>query len=148
MTSVEAGHLLGVSTATAHKALKVLADRRIVVRKSKSGTFVGPNAGSLEEVGTQIVFIFATEEKREHTYSQLVPMFHGLDRMMPAAKALLHFVPHIRAEEYLRKMLVATNSYGKVVGAVAMSCPVNVYRFLAEAGVPTIVSGSLSVERN
>ena len=43
LTASEAAELLGVSTATAHRAMQVLAQRRMLVRHPSRGTFVGPH---------------------------------------------------------------------------------------------------------
>ena len=43
MAASEAAEMLNVSTATAHRAMQVLARRKMLVRRRNRGTFVGPH---------------------------------------------------------------------------------------------------------
>src|SRR5262245_14351414 len=54
LTAEESAKMLGTSVATANRALRLLAEQEVVVRRRNSGTFVGPavQGGAVEEVQT------------------------------------------------------------------------------------------------
>ena len=56
MTAAEAGRLLNVSGASAHRAMVVLAERQLLVRRSV-GTFGGPKLKRRAVVGAPTVYI-------------------------------------------------------------------------------------------
>ncbi|GAF74815.1 unnamed protein product, partial [marine sediment metagenome] len=48
---------------------------------------------------------------------------------------------------YVRELVRSANAAGEVAGMVALSCPREVYRFLAHAGLPVVVFGSLYADQ-
>src|SRR6185295_7888601 len=67
MTTDEVGQMLGVSSATAHRALNYLVKRKLLVRQHGRGTFIGATAGGGETrtVSLQTVYILLPEDQRE-----------------------------------------------------------------------------------
>src|SRR6185312_4013926 len=67
LTTAEIGEQFDVSYATAHRALNILADRDMVIRRQNRGTFVGPRME--EQFSTRIptVCILRTEHERFHS---------------------------------------------------------------------------------
>ena len=58
MTAAQARVAFGVSRTTAHWALKLLADKELLVRRRNRGTFVGPHFkpnGSMRLTTTHVV---------------------------------------------------------------------------------------------
>jgi len=143
LTAHEAGEMLGVSRAMAQRALKVLADSNRVLRRQSLGTFVGPGPepSSVPEVRT--LYLLAREDDRGFIPERYGRMLHCLREETGCNKIDQGFVPRDGGAAYVRHLVGSGRKLGKIVGVVAVSCPPEVYRFLAESGVPAVVAGSL-----
>src|SRR5262245_53394732 len=65
MTTEEVGQMLGVSNATAHRAMNHLVEHSLLVRQHGRGTFVGRVAGESRAPGLQTVHILLPEDQRQ-----------------------------------------------------------------------------------
>ena len=142
LTSAEAGILLGVSAATAHRAMTILVDRQLLVRRRRSGTFVGPRAESWRAGRVQSVYVLATEQGT----LELPPadlLIQGIRSAVAGAGIHFSFLPASGRVPLVRQLLETPLRTGELAGVVPVSCGREVYRFLAEHGVPTVVFGSL-----
>lgn len=143
LTTVEAGHMFGVSVTTAHRAMKLLADEELIVRRNKAGTFVGPNAGTEHESLIQTVYLLVPWQKKEYFYGYLEPIVRGLHQSLPGANVQFSIIPQDHAVEYVEELISVAQSSGGATGIMAASCTDQVYHVLAESGVPTVVLGTL-----
>src|SRR5689334_5138591 len=64
LTAEESAKMLGTSVATANRALRLLADQEVVVRRRNSGTFVGPAVHHGAEQELQSVSVVAQANMR------------------------------------------------------------------------------------
>ena len=144
MTAVEAGHVLGVSRATADRAMSVLARREVLQRRRALGTFVGPNARSAKKVQTRMVYVLFPEiftSQNSHLNPGLI--MDGIRQQIPDANVQFCFFPQENALAHVREQLDQSYTDGTLAGVVAISCPDEIYVYLAQAGMPTVVFGSL-----
>jgi DNA-binding LacI/PurR family transcriptional regulator len=142
-STVEVGKMLGVSPATAHRALKVLTDSQSLVRRPNSGTFVGPRAGSKPRVAIRTVYLLIDAAAyADHCY-RFDLMAKGIREEMNDVNIQLCYLPERDATQYVTELLTTANSVGEVAGVVPMSCGREVYRVMAYSGLPTVVMGSL-----
>ena len=146
MNTIEAGHTFGVSPATAHRAMKLLADRKLIMRRNRSGTFIGSGIGSSHQIRIRTVYFLTSPEKREYLSALSGPMIRGLSRSIPKANVQFCFCPAGEAMEYMEGLLSFVPGDGKSVGFICASCPLEIYRFLADEEIPTVVSGTLSLD--
>ncbi|MEX0642761.1 MAG: substrate-binding domain-containing protein [Pirellulales bacterium] len=145
LTAEESALMLGTSVATANRALKILAERDIVVRRRNCGTFVGPAMQSdtvLEE--RKSVSILGPAFSRLDGSVRFDLLIQGIMASIPSVGDVrIGYVPSEAGLAYVKRFIEADLSSGTLAGVVAISCPRDVYRFLGECGSPLVVMGSL-----
>ncbi len=144
LTAVEAGRILGVSRATADRAMGVLARNEILLRRRSLGTFVGPAARVAPVSRVQTVYVIMPEQSRSHS---LAPspgrLIDGIRDQLQGVNVQFFFLPAADSLSLVRALLQQSRESGTLAGVVAVSCPREVYAYLAETGVATVVLGSL-----
>ncbi len=143
LSTADAGRMLGVSPATTHRAMQLLVDKKLIVRRMRSGTFVGSAAGSESTHCIRTVHVLTTPEKREYASAYASPFLAGLGQAIPDVNVQFTFIPWHNSDGFVKGLLERAASAGEVVGFVASSCSREVYRVLAQSGVPAVVSGTL-----
>ncbi len=142
LTATQVGQLLGVSTSTAHRTLRLLADSNWVVRQRKRGTFVGPGAGGGEGTEIRTVRVLMSASRYDMSTLSADMLMHGIRGAISNVSVQFDFVPADNRAAYLRKLLDTADADGNLLGFIAVSCAQQVYRRLAEAAVPTVMIGS------
>ena len=143
LTAVEAGKLLGVSRATADRALKQLADTRVLIRRQNLGTFVGASPAAESAVAIRTVHILIPAELEFDPSVCSSRMVEGIRGEIHDANVQFSFIPRGAGVRYVEKLIASSSSASDIVGIIAVSCPREIYRYLAETNVPTVVFGSL-----
>ncbi len=142
LTAAQAGEMMVVSTTMAQRALRILAEKKILVRRRNAGTFVGP--GLEEEGGTIVRNIHVLLS--EGTDTKLVrpdQLMDGIRAAIPGVGVNFNFMPVGEEIRYVRELLDTSEANRKAMGVVVCRATRDVYRTLAEIGVPTVVFGML-----
>jgi DNA-binding transcriptional regulator YhcF (GntR family) len=144
-TGEEIARSVGTSVATANRALKLLAERDIVVRNHRSGTFVGPAlANNKRACEVRMVSIFCPASERLLRTVKLDPLIEALLSNMPdVADVRVGYVPPEGDVDFVRDLLEPYRNEGRVAGVVAISCSYPVYRYLDESRCPLVAMGTL-----
>jgi GntR family transcriptional regulator of arabinose operon len=144
-TAADAAVLLGVSQATAHRAMRVLVRKRILVRHRGRGTFVGSSAPASASTGAALrtVFVLLPEAQREMYAIPYDAIIQALRARLNAVNVQFAFIPAGNEAEYVRELVRTAQQTGQYVGAIPISCSREVYRCLHDAGGPVVVMGSL-----
>jgi DNA-binding LacI/PurR family transcriptional regulator len=143
MTTEEVGQMLGVSSATAHRALNSLVKRKLLIRQHGRGTFVGPTAETPSRIELQTVYILLPEEVREFANIDLDAIVDAVRQHVGRVNVQLSFLPAENGLDYVRELLTLAQRSGQFAGAIPISCTREVYRYLSETRTPTVVLGSL-----
>ncbi|MBN2296260.1 MAG: substrate-binding domain-containing protein [Pirellulales bacterium] len=143
LTAAEAGKLLGVSRATADRALKILADNQLVTRRQNLGTFVRTPPVATTDVKIRTVHVLIPAELEFDPFVCSNRMVEGIRKQIRDVNVQFSFIPRGMGVGYVEKLIASSSSDRELVGVVAVSCSREVYHFLAESGVPTVVFGSL-----
>ncbi|MBN2291169.1 MAG: substrate-binding domain-containing protein [Pirellulales bacterium] len=138
-TASEAAEAYDVSISTAHRALKILADSHMLMRRRNHGTFVGSPEGKRYIVDTIHYIEPAATDSRADDYSCWVK---ALREHFPNVSVQFNCVPAENAVEYTSELIRTAKLTGNLLGIVVNSYP-DVYPLLSKSGVPTVVSGSL-----
>lgn len=152
-TAADAAVMLGVSTASAHRAMSVLVRKRLLVRHRGRGTFVGPAVpASAPPIVVRTAFVLIPEALKDVS---ALPFDVILDSLRAGLASTLKlpegggvnvqfsFIPAARDAEYVRTLVRSAQAGGQFVGAIAISCSRDVYRCLGDLGGPVVVFGSL-----
>lgn len=147
LTAAEAGRMLRVSTASAHRAMATLVDRQLLVRRQRSGTFIGPALRARQAIEIRNVYVLMME----HQAAQFLPsdlLIKGIRGAIRGANVQFSFLPPHDAAGFVKNLLERPIRNGEWAGVVPISCDREVYRFLAKSGLPTVVFGSLYSEKD
>ena len=147
LTAEESARMLGTSVATANRALRVLAEQEIVVRRKNSGTFVGPAVANNVIDDVQTVCIFAPFVTRGGAVRFDLLIESVVARLPGVADIRVSYVPPERSVDFVRGLLEPLRDSGRLAGVVAVSCPRDVYRYLGENNYPMVVLGSLYADQ-
>src|SRR6478672_7846029 len=122
LTTTEIGEQFDVSAATAHRALKILAQRDIVIRRQNRGTFVGPRLE--ENLPTRIptVCVLRLEETRfdPSVRMKVDVLVKELESQMPDVDVHLGYVPPSDGDAYVRALLKSLRQMGDLAGVLAI----------------------------
>jgi len=144
MTAAEAGRLFGVSCATANSAMCVLAERQLLVRHRSRGSFGGPKLERPTAVGAPSVCIIRRgdiPQAFEHVRSDemISALRQTIDR---TTNVQFCFPPDRGALDGIRPVIKAGQGSTQRFGVIARSCTCEVYQYLIDNAVPTVVLGT------
>ncbi|HVT30605.1 MAG TPA: substrate-binding domain-containing protein [Lacipirellulaceae bacterium] len=150
LSTRQVGQRFGVSLSMAAQAMQLLVEERKLVRRDRSGTYVGPGAQVDRTLRVKVVYVLMPEERANYS---VVPLDLLIDALSHPAhdrssstenfSVQLSFLPKEEEVRYLRKLMVPTTSNWDLCGVVAISCSREIYRFLNRESIPTVVLGSL-----
>ena len=145
LTAEESARMLGTSVATANRALRILAERDIVVRRRNSGTFIGPAIHSEEPVSQQaIVSIIAPARMRTDGSIRFDLIIQGVLANFPnVADVRIGYVPDEGGIASAKRLIEPIRQSGLLAGVIAISQSRDIYRYLGESEYPLVVMGSL-----
>ncbi len=135
--------MLGVRKSLAGKALRHLAERQILIVRPRSGTFIGEGMKKNGRSIVQTVIVLLPSEDPVNSHWSTQPFITGIRNEFPEVNVQFAYVPDNNPVPYVRELIEDLQSLGHFAGVVSVSCPPEVYRFLAELHVPALVYGSL-----
>ncbi len=142
LTAQQAGERFGVSRATADRAMKVLVARGILVRTRGRGTFVA-KALTRTEATLPVVLVLVPEFRGRLSSPQRTSLPGLLHGHFPGAIVQSTVVPEEGALAHIRQVLASVQRQGRLERVFAISCRRDVYQYLIDEAVPTVVVGSL-----
>lgn len=143
LTAGDVGLMLGVSAATAHRAMNVLVNQNLLTREHGRGTFIGAGVGPQRTVSIRTVYIFIEEHQRDLTSVPLDSIVAAVRKELPSANVQFCFIPSSSGANFVQELVDVAQRAGHFAGAIPISCSREVYRYLASTGVPVVVLGSL-----
>ena len=139
LTVADAALMLGVSNATAHRAMSILVRKKLLLRQHGRGTFVGDGMGEHRAARIRTVYILMPDADKYISSAQLDDMADALRVRLGGVSVQFSFIPETNGVDYVRELI---SGVGHFAGAVPISCPRAVYKYLEEAGGPMVVLGS------
>jgi DNA-binding LacI/PurR family transcriptional regulator len=143
MTTDEVGQLLGVSSATAHRALNLLVKQKFLVRQHGRGTFIGAGVVQARRIAIPTIFILLPDDQRDVASVEIDVMVDAIRARVGRVNVCLGFLPEEDTVEYVRELITQAHEARQFAGAIPISCPREVYRYLSDVAAPTVVLGSL-----
>lgn len=137
----EAGKLLGVSVATADRAMRILTDQEILIRQRGRGTFVGPKL-ALEHATDVRAIQIMMPRLNERLGLGIEDMIRGVHNVFPDMPVAIHPFPVEDPMPTFNRALRSANSNGGVMGMGAILAPQAVQELLAERQVPAVLLGT------
>ena len=143
LTTEQASRMLGVRKAAANGAMRYLAEQEILIRRQRAGTFVGPGFESQARSTVRTVYVLLPGGDPVAANWSMDPFVEGLHREMGDVNVQFSFVPRRHGVAYVRELIHGSLDSGQLAGVVPVSCPPEVYRELADLGVPAVAYGTL-----
>ncbi|QDT42347.1 DNA-binding transcriptional repressor MngR [Gimesia alba] len=142
-TTSETARSFQVSGTTANRALQLLTQRRVLVRKQRAGTFIAEPESSGSTSTLQRVHLVVHQKFLEREGLLADGILIGLQRELPEAELQFNFLPHREEEVYVEEIVNRALKSSETEGFVLQRAQVGVQRILEESGLPTVVNGVL-----
>ena len=125
MTAAQAGQMLSVSAVMANRAMNVLAERRLLVRQRRRGTFIGPAfEPDSPPTALRVVHIIKGLSRDEQMWSSVIgDCRQGLHSILPGYQVQSCILPRHNPAEMMRQILEQNKPQGTLSGIVLLSCP-------------------------
>lgn len=139
----EAARMLGVGTSTANRALQLLAQRGLLERVQRRGTFIGSlkreaSPGLLKRV---FMLVHRSYLKQEGLVADGVLV--GIQGVLPGADVQFNFLPATDPTDYVDGLIGEILRAKEPAGIVLTKVPFVVQRAVKDSGLPAVVHGSL-----
>jgi len=143
MTAAEAGRLLNVSRAAADRAMAVLAERQLLVRRNV-GSFGGPKLKRPAVVGAPTVYVLAPDDVPKVFETIIADEMISALRQTIGVMTGIHFcfLPHGREMSHVQRVIKSAQESASPFGVIACSCIREVYQYLTDNAVPSVVIGT------
>lgn len=140
-TTSQIGRMLGVSKAAANAAMQLLAQRRVVVRRRRSGTYIGQGVGSgaAAASGFDLIHVVGASS-RTFDATQVID---GIQSRLRGVPIQFSFLPELRATDFLADLVEADSNSAKKIGHLLVSCSHEVQRFFASNHLYAAVIGGV-----
>jgi len=138
--------MLGVSTMTANRAMQTLAERGVLVRKQRAGTFVGKKLPSGNGPGTGCIEILVCSSfpMQGVASPNLNEAIEGLQREFPHEAVQFTYVPPTDELRFVRSLVETLGAGGLLRGVILILSTPAIQHFFAHANVPAVVWGSVN----
>ncbi len=143
LTTEEVSQALGVGKGTAGKAIRHLAQQEILISRQRSGTYVGPGVSTQKRSNVQGICVLLPSYSPSATHWAYQPCIAGIRSAIPGSMVQFAFVPEADPVSYVRELIDSSRASGQFAGVISVSCPFEIYQYLAELNAPAMVYGSL-----
>lgn len=142
LTTQEVAGLLRVSTRIANDALRVLAEKKVVQRRPKSGTIIGPESASATAPSLDVVHLLVRQNYFFAQRDRLERMITGLAKELPGTSMQFSFVPSFNELIYVQR-LIRSNDAAKMRAGylIAVKSP-ELQDFLQRPQIPVVLLGT------
>ena len=145
LTAKEVSDKFSVSTVTAHRAMVALSEQNVVIRKRKSGTFIGPGFISNPDQDNDAIHVLHIflDKAYSKNYPDVFNHFSDLSEdILGDCTVQFHMVPEREALLFTRRLInqISESDYNEAV--VLIHSSEKVQRTIQDAGVQAVIFGS------
>jgi DNA-binding LacI/PurR family transcriptional regulator len=145
LTAAEVARLLGVSTMTANRAMQELADRRVLARGRRTGSFVG-DGFEAKRSPVRCVYLLVYPDFFAVAKEHLDQVIVGLHGALPSWSIQFTFLPAQDEVAFARGLVESANETSSFGGAVLFAASSSLQRYFVESKVPAVAAGSIYPE--
>jgi DNA-binding FadR family transcriptional regulator len=103
LNTEEISRSLGVGKAAAGKAMRVLADRQILISRQRSGTFIGPGIDPQKHSKVRTIHVLLPAGDATAMHWSFQPFIMGIRKAIPDVNVQFTFVPDVDAVPYVQE---------------------------------------------
>ncbi len=135
--------MLGVGTDTANRALQLLSQRGVFVRKQRKGTFVANGERHSSDSPIRRVHLVMPPEllKKEGFFADGHVL--GIQSELPQAEIVFNLLPTQNHEGFIQNLVHEAVAMSGVHAFILASSSFVTQKIMAGSGLPTVVGGSL-----
>jgi DNA-binding transcriptional regulator YhcF (GntR family) len=144
LTAAEASRLLGVGTTAANRALQLLHQRRVIVRRRRTGSVIAHKTifPSQDHPLLRVHFLVHQQYLRTEGLTN-DGILVGLQGELPASTLSLNFLPVGNEVGFVESLIRESSQRGNNDGFVLVRAPLEVQRLVAASGLPAVVHGNV-----
>lgn len=136
-----------VTVITANRALQLLAERRVVERRQRAGTFIAqqfqPLAG---QPPIRCIHLLMPVTYFRASRSMVEQAVYGLHSALPDSHIQFTFLPTTGELAFVRQLAEQARASDTLTGLVLYVSSAEIQQFVREAGIPAVVFGSVYPE--
>ena len=142
MTSLQVARRLKVGNEVANRAMQLLAQRNVIDRRHRAGTFVG--SGQLDTDAPILKRVHLVVDRHNvETYGVLRDgTISGLHSVLPGCQMQFSFVPERGEKEYVAELIRESLGSSVSSGFVLYRSNPETQMAVAQSGMPAVISGS------
>ncbi|MCK4999302.1 MAG: GntR family transcriptional regulator [Anaerohalosphaera sp.] len=142
MTSIQVARTFKIGNEVANRAMQLLAQRNIIERRHRAGTFVADGQTGKEDLILKRVHLIV-EKQNVETYGVLRDgTISGLHSVLPGCQIQFSFTPETNEEDFIQELLREVFNSGISTGLVLYRSNASVQNAIAQSGIPAVISGS------
>ncbi len=143
LSLTEAARMLGVGASAANRALQLLAQRGMLQRVQRRGTFIGSLEREISPGALKRVFMLVHRSYLKQEGLVADGVLVGIQGVLPGADVQFNFLPATDPTEYVDGLIGEILRAKEPAGIVLTKVPFVVQRAVKDSGVPAVVNGSL-----
>jgi len=132
----------GVKLAVAAQAMQRLVDHDVLVRRDRSGTFIGSRIQPARAHRVQTIYVVMPRERMDYSSTPLYMLVEAIHRQLPGCNVQYAYLPPSDEIGYLEELLAPVRGQAQITGFIAASCSHEVYAYLDQLGLPLVVFGT------
>ena len=133
----------GVSLSTAHQGLKLLAERKFVETRARSGTVVGSAVQNISPSPLGIIHMLIGRLGTSDELMMRMTVCNGILESLPDASVQLSLLPENDPIAFLDRLFGNPKSKPDFLGAILSCCPREVKKYFIDSNLPAVVQGHL-----
>lgn len=145
LTSEQARRVFGVQKGLINAALRSLADRELLVRQRKSGTFVGPRFQALPDEASAPLRAVHVMMAMDYYRTGLLPaeaFVEGLHATLPHVEVHVRYLPGHDVLAVTKRIIEQIKAGGATEGVILIRSSRAMQEFVRDSGVPAVVFGT------
>jgi DNA-binding LacI/PurR family transcriptional regulator/DNA-binding transcriptional regulator YhcF (GntR family) len=139
--AADAARMLRVSTRTANRALQLLAQRRVLERRQRKGTFISESVRDTCRIGRLHLLVHQDYLRTEGLLADGVVI--GMQGELPSAEIQFNFMPLNDEAGYVNRLIAEATRSATPEGFVLVRTSLAVQRLVEASGLPAVVNGIL-----
>jgi DNA-binding LacI/PurR family transcriptional regulator len=143
LNTAEVARLMRVNGTRANRALQLLAQRKVLDRRQRKGTFVAQPPAEPAEPALDRVHLLVRQDylKTEGLLADGVVL--GIQGVLPSARIQFNFLPSGDEGDYADRLIAEALRAARPEGFVLVRSSVQTQRLFQSSGLPAVVHGSL-----
>ncbi|AQT68183.1 histidine utilization repressor [Anaerohalosphaera lusitana] len=141
-TSLQVARSLKIGNEIANRAMQLLAQRNVIERRHRAGTFVATGMADIDAPALNTIHL-VVEKQNVDTYGVLRDgAIAGLHSVLPGTDIRFSFIPATGHEEFIDNLLANAFSSGVTNGFILYRSDEQIQQAVAQSGLPAAISGS------